>query len=184
MRRAASLSPSPRELHSASICGGRGGGQGAITRRAARRRGCAPPASCASPPHHLPHAPIGSAHNWQPGDAFRAPCSACFGRLRSTQPPAHLTSSMKMMDGDFSRASENRLLTSFSDSPSHLSGGGGAGSGGCAQGRSDGNARPGAGAGLHNGAARVTASGAGERPQPARLQAQSRGQTISLGDQV
>lgn len=36
------------------------------------------------------------------------------------QPSAQLTSSMKMMAGDFSRASANRLLTSFSDSPSHL----------------------------------------------------------------
>lgn len=30
------------------------------------------------------------------------------------------TSSMKTMEGAFSRASANRLLTSFSDSPSHL----------------------------------------------------------------
>ena len=30
------------------------------------------------------------------------------------------TSSMKTMEGDFSRARENRLDTSFSDSPSHL----------------------------------------------------------------
>ena len=85
MRRAASLSPSPRVLHSASICAPRarlvceGGGD---TEAASH-----PYRGAAAPPQRL------------------------------LLPP---TSSMKMMVGLFSRASANRLLTSFSDSPSHL----------------------------------------------------------------